>query len=50
VAEEQRDDRCVHARVEEAHGGRIAQHVRRDLLGSEGWAPRLCGVRVLGDE
>jgi hypothetical protein len=50
VAEPQRDDAGVDAGVQEVHRCRVAQHVRRDLLGGECRAAAAGGRGVPRDE
>ena len=50
VAEPERDHRCVHARVQERHGGRVTQDVRGDRLGADRGAALPRRDRVVGDK
>ena len=50
VAEPERDHRCVHARVQERHGGGVTQDVRGDRLGADRGAALPRRDRVVGDK
>ena len=50
VAEPERDDAAVDAALEQLHGGRVPQGVRRDPFGAEGRTAWLRGSDVLGHE
>jgi hypothetical protein len=50
MAEPGRDDGDVDTGVQQGHGSAVAQRMRGDLLGLEGWAGRCGSGGVLGDE
>jgi integrase/recombinase XerD len=50
VAEPQRNHAALRARLQQLHGRRVAQHVRRHTLVAQGWAALASAIDVLGQQ